>query len=68
MCCHHKAPITKEISHKISGTKFLTNDKNGYWFVKLGRESELLTTFNSPFGRYCFQRMPFDLVMSQDFF
>ena len=31
-------------------------------------ESLLQTTFNSPFGRYCFQRMPFGLVMSQDVF
>ena len=27
-----------------------------------------LTTFNSPFGRYRFKRMPFGLKMSQDVF
>ena len=30
--------------------------------------NQLLTTFNSPFGRYYFQRMPFGQVMSQDVF
>ena len=34
----------------------------------LDEESSCLTTFNSPFGRYCFLRMPFGLVMSQDVF
>jgi hypothetical protein len=36
--------------------------------VELEEESQLLTTFNSPFGRFCFQRMPIGLVMSQDVF
>ncbi|XP_041470077.1 uncharacterized protein K02A2.6-like [Lytechinus variegatus] len=36
--------------------------------LHLDAESQLLTTFNSPFGRYCYKRMPFGLVMSQDVF
>ena len=28
----------------------------------------MLTTFQSPFGRYCFQRLPFGLSVSQDIF
>lgn len=31
-------------------------------------KSQLLTGFNSQFGRYSFVRMPFGLVMSQDVF
>ena len=70
MCCHYKTPTTEELSHKLSGAKFFSklDAKNGYCFVKLDRESQLLTPFNSPFGRYGFQRMPFGLVMSQDVF
>lgn len=70
MRCHHKTPTMEELSHKLSGTKFFSklDAKNGYWSVKLDRESQLLTTFNSPFGWYCFRRMPFGLVMSQDVF
>ena len=70
MRCQYKTPTMEELSHKLSGTKFFSklDAKNGYWSVKLDRESQLLTTFNSPFGRYCFQRMPFGLVMSQDVF
>ena len=34
----------------------------------LDEESSYLTTFNSPFGRYSFKRLPFGLSMSQDIF
>ena len=68
--CHHKTPTLEEITHKFTGaTHFSTLDaKNGYWSVTLYSESSLLTTFNSPFWRYCFIRMPFGLIMSQDVF
>ena len=68
--CHHKTPTIEEITHKFSGAKFFSklDAKNGYWSVKLDDESALLTTFNSPFGRYCYLRLPFGLVMSQDVF
>ena len=58
----------KELTHKLSNTKFKLDAKNSYWSVKLDQESQLITTFNSPFGRFHFQRMLFKLVMSQDVF
>lgn len=36
------------------------------WNVKLDEESSYLTTFNTPFGRFPFLRMPFGLCMGQD--
>ena len=69
--CHHKTPTLEEITHKFAGSRYYSklDAKNGYWSVVLGGESsKLTTTFNSPFGRYCFLRMPFGLVMSQDVF
>ena len=36
--------------------------------MKLDDESKLLTTFNTPYGRYCFRRLPFGLVSAQDVF
>ena len=41
---------------------------HGYWSIVLNQDSSLLTTFNSPFGRYCFLQLPFGLVCSQDIF
>ena len=39
-----------------------------YWSIILDQESSLLTTFNSPFGRYCFLHLPFGFICSQDIF
>ena len=68
--CHHKTPTLEELTHKLTGaTVFSKLDaKNGYWSVELDESSSLLTTFNTPFGRYRYLRMPFGLVMSQDVF
>ena len=40
--------------------------KSRYWSVHLSRESQELTTFRTPFGRYCYMRLPFGLSVSQD--
>ena len=68
--CHHRTRTLEELTHRFAGAQYFSklDAKNGYWSVKLDEESQLLTTFNSPFGRYCFMRMPFGLVMSQDVF
>ena len=34
----------------------------GFWQVKLSKESALLTTFITPFGRFCFNRLPFGIT------
>ena len=67
---HHVTPTLEEIIPKMSGAKhFSTVDaKCGYWNIRLDEPSSFLTTFNSPFGRYRFKRMPFGLKMSQDIF
>ena len=36
--------------------------------IQLDEESQLLTTFNIPFGRYCFLRMPFGIKSAQEVF
>ena len=67
---HHVTPTLEEILRKSNGaTHFSILDaRSGYWKVTLDEESSYLTTFNSPFGRYRFKRMPFGLKMSQDVF
>ena len=67
---HHKTPTLEEISHKFAGAKVFSklDAQHGYWAIKLDEASSLLTTFNSPFGRYKFLRLPFGLSVSQDVF
>jgi transposase InsO family protein len=66
----HHTPTVEEITHQLANaTHFSKLDaKSGYWSVQLDSSSQLLTTFNTPFGRYCFQRLPFGLKTSQDVF
>ena len=67
---HHKIPTLEEIAHKFNGAKFFSklDAQHGYWAVHLDESSSQLTTFNSPFGRYRFLRLPFGLNVSQDIF
>ncbi len=67
---YHKTPTLEEITHKFHGAKVFSklDARHGYWSVRLDEESSLLTTFNSPFGRYRYTRLPFGLKVSQDVF
>ena len=58
----------EEIPSRMSGAKVFSklDAKHGYWQLKLDSESELLTTFNTPFGRYCYQRAPFRINSIQE--
>ena len=66
----HHTPTIEEVTYKFQGaTMFSKLDaRSRFWSVRLDDESKLLTTFNSPFGRYCFNRLPFGLKTSQDIF
>ena len=66
----HVTPTIEEILPKLADDKVssIVDAKCGYWNVGLHEESSYLTTFNSPFGRYRFKRMPFGLRMSQNVF
>ena len=67
---HHKMPTVEEVAHEFTRSHFITklDAHHGYWSIVLNQDSSLLTTFNSPFGRYCFLQLPFGLVCSQDIF
>ena len=69
-CNHPKMPTVEEVAHEFANLHYFTklNAHHGYWSIVLDEESSLLTTFNSPFGRYCFLHLPFGLVCSQDIF
>ena len=66
----HHIPTMEELSYKFSGAKYFSklDARSGYWSIVLDESSQLLTTFNTPFGRYCFKRLPFGLSVSQDLF
>ncbi|CAC5424910.1 unnamed protein product [Mytilus coruscus] len=53
---HFALPTIEDITTRLTGAKYLSklDCNNGYWQLRMDKESQLLTTFNSPFGRYCF--------------
>ncbi|XP_060073561.1 uncharacterized protein K02A2.6-like [Ylistrum balloti] len=67
---HFELPTIEDITTRMSGAKIFTKlDANsGYWQIPLDEPSQLLTTFNTPFGRYCYLRMPFGIKSAQEVF
>lgn len=56
-------PTVEELLPDLHRAKVFSvaDAKNGYWHVKLDNASSMLTTFNTPHGRYRWLRMPFGL-------
>ncbi|VDI83090.1 Hypothetical predicted protein [Mytilus galloprovincialis] len=67
---HFALPTIEDITTRLTGAKYLSklDCNSGYWQLRMVKESPLLTTFNSPFGRYCFLRMPFGIKSAQEVF
>ena len=67
---HYYTRTIDELLPQLHGKKFFSvvDTKKGYWHVALDHESSLLCTFNTPFGRYRFKRLPFGVKLSQDIF
>lgn len=63
-------PILDEILPELSQARvFSTVDlRSGFWHCVLDDESSLLTTFNTPYGRYRWLRLPFGLSVSPEIF
>ena len=58
---HHPMPTVNEILAKLGGAKMFSklDASSGYWQIKVDDESSKLLTFNTPFGRHRFKRLPF---------
>ena len=67
---HHHIPTLDDIAHKFAGMTLFTilDMKHAYWHIPLDRRSQLLTTFNTPFGRCCFLRLPFGINSAAEVF
>ena len=65
--CHYPIPTIEEVLPDLANAKVFTklDCKNGYWQVKLGHDSSLLTTFNTP---YKWNRIPFGISPAGEIF
>lgn len=66
----YQMPVLDEILPELTQAKvFSTVDlRSGFWHCVLDEESSLLTTFNTPYGRYRWLRLPFGLSVSPEIF
>ena len=66
----HILPSVEETLAQLSNAKVFSKlDANsGFWQVKLDNASSLLTTFITPYGRYCFNCLPFGITSAPEYF
>ncbi|KAK7098152.1 hypothetical protein V1264_002510 [Littorina saxatilis] len=67
---HYPLPVMEDLLPRLSGAKVFSklDLRNAYWHVHLDKESSLLTTFQTPFGRYRWKRVPFGTSVSSELF
>ena len=60
----------EETLAQLAGAKVFSKlDANsGFWQIPLEEESRLLTTFLTPFGRFCFNKLPFGICSASEHF
>ena len=67
---HYPLPTIEDVATRLHGAKVFTvlDVRKGFWHVELDEESSFLTTFNTPFGRYRWKRMPFGICSAPEVF
>ena len=67
---HYPIPTIDEVLPEITRARvFSTFDvRNGFWHIELDDESSFLKTFNTPFGRFRWLRLPFGLASAPEEF
>ena len=66
----HDIPYIEYTLGQLSDARIFSKlDANsGFWQVPLAGESAFLTTFITPFGRFCFKRLPFGISSAPEHF
>ena len=66
----HPLPAVDQTLAQLAGARVFSKlDANsGFWQIPLAPESKLLTTFITPYGRYCFNRLPFRISSAPEHF
>ena len=66
---HPMGSVDESLAMLGESKVFTKLDANsGFWQIPLDEESKLLTTFITPFGRFCFNRLPFGISSAPEIF
>ena len=60
---HYPLKTIEDITEKLKDAKIFSkvDSTSSFWQIKLDQESSELCTFNTPYGRYSFKRLPFGI-------
>ena len=63
-------PLFEDITARLAGSSVysILDASSGYWQLALQEDSQLLTTFITPFGRYAFKRVPFGITSASEIY
>lgn len=63
-------PTVEEILPRLAGSRVFTSldAASGFYQIPLHKDSQKLTTFITPFGRYTFRRLPFGITSAPEIF
>ena len=66
----HPLPRVEKTLAQLSGAKIFSclNANSRFWQIPLSAESWLLITFITPFDRFCFNKLPFDICSTLEHF
>lgn len=66
----HPLPKVDEMLAQLTGARVFSklDTNNGLWQIPLSPSSHLLTTFITPMGRYCFNKLPFGISSAPEVF
>lgn len=67
---HYLIPTSDDILSRLSGKNMFSviDMKDGFWQIKIDKDSSDLCTFNTPFGRWKFLRLPFGICSAPELF
>ena len=67
---YHPPPKVDNTLAQLKGAnKFTKLDANsGFWQIQLAKTSQLLTTFITPVGKFCFNKLPFGITCAPELF
>ncbi|GBL73729.1 Uncharacterized protein K02A2.6 [Araneus ventricosus] len=67
---HYQIPSADDIISRLEGKKIFSvvDLKDGFWHVPLDEVSSEICTFNTPFGRCKFNKMPFGIASAPEIF
>ena len=67
---YYPMPTIEEVASRLpEAAVFSTLDAtSGYWQIPVDEESSKLLTFNSPYGRFRFKRLPFGISPASEVF